>query len=298
MAMSEWMESVTGRSNSEHQAWRDNFNGGWAAGDFTGNVNRGIAEQRYASGEWNNEIAHYGGFTGRNPYVPDGYIVTLSADGNTSYVTRTNAGRSLGTGAVVTSAVNPAGVTTVGGSGSTDATPKQAGGSATHQGGNAAGPAFWNPFGWKTTNTGENPNTHNQTGVTPKNKERFQGPVFAPMADNSQRVSDPKDNRYMPIGFGLTWESPGDMFTGEQSEDEMGEWGSLPFQIYKPIAEGAINAGRVMTWADTEVRQELSKFNQTWDGFMTWGANNAAQWDKPDGTPIRGQMDNPEAWHF
>lgn len=56
MAMSDWMQSVTGRTNAEHQAWRDNYNGGWAAGDWTGNVNAGIAWERAAAGEDNPEI--------------------------------------------------------------------------------------------------------------------------------------------------------------------------------------------------------------------------------------------------
>lgn len=56
MAMSAWMEAVTGRTNAEHQAWRDNFNGGWAAGDFTGNINRQIASDRADAGERNPEV--------------------------------------------------------------------------------------------------------------------------------------------------------------------------------------------------------------------------------------------------
>lgn len=300
MAMSEWMESVTGRSNSEHQSWRDNYNGGWAAGDFTGNVNRGIAEERYASGEWNKEIANYGGFTGRNPYVPDGYIVTLSADGNTSYVTRTNAGRSLGTGTVVTTAINPAGVTTVGGSGSTAATPNQPGGSVQHQGGNVAGPAWWNPFGWKGT-TPDNPKTHNQGGVRPPHGGYYTGPRFGPMPDNSQAVYGGED-RSFGIGFGLTWNSPQDLATGEEVEDEMGEGGSFPYQIYKVGVEALYNASRVGAFVDTEIKQTLEHYNGTVNAFrenvLTWGNNNAAQFDKPDGTPMRGQIDNPDAWHF
>lgn len=56
MAMSSWMESVTGRSNSEHQAWRDNLNGGWAAGDWTGNHNQQIASDRADAGERNPDV--------------------------------------------------------------------------------------------------------------------------------------------------------------------------------------------------------------------------------------------------
>lgn len=33
-------------SDGERQAWRDNFNGGWAAGDLTGNTNAAIAASR------------------------------------------------------------------------------------------------------------------------------------------------------------------------------------------------------------------------------------------------------------
>lgn len=56
MAMSDWMQSVTGRSNSEHQAWRDNFNGGWAAGDWTGTHNEQIASDRADAGERNPDV--------------------------------------------------------------------------------------------------------------------------------------------------------------------------------------------------------------------------------------------------
>lgn len=94
MAMSDWMQSVTGRSNSEHEAWRENLNGGWAAGDWTGNHNSQIASDRADAGE-------------RNPEV----LANLPAD----YRLRpTNPGKGAG----------------VGGSGGQGASPSQSGGRA------------------------------------------------------------------------------------------------------------------------------------------------------------------------
>lgn len=41
-----WFNEVTGQTNSSRQAWRDSYNGGWAAGDLTGNINAAIASAR------------------------------------------------------------------------------------------------------------------------------------------------------------------------------------------------------------------------------------------------------------
>lgn len=56
--MSAWMEMATGGhyNASANQAWRDNFNGGWAAGDWTGNHNAQIAADRADAGERNPEV--------------------------------------------------------------------------------------------------------------------------------------------------------------------------------------------------------------------------------------------------
>lgn len=42
----DWFDSVTGTNDFERQSWRDNFNGGHAAGDFTGNVNAQLQRER------------------------------------------------------------------------------------------------------------------------------------------------------------------------------------------------------------------------------------------------------------
>lgn len=42
----DWFDSVTGTNDFERQSWRDNFNGGKAAGDFTGNVNAQLDRER------------------------------------------------------------------------------------------------------------------------------------------------------------------------------------------------------------------------------------------------------------
>lgn len=42
----DWFDTVTGTNDFERQSWRDNFNGGKAAGDFTGNVNAQLERER------------------------------------------------------------------------------------------------------------------------------------------------------------------------------------------------------------------------------------------------------------
>lgn len=42
----DWFDSVTGTNDFERQSWRDNFNGGYAAGDFTGKVNAQLQRER------------------------------------------------------------------------------------------------------------------------------------------------------------------------------------------------------------------------------------------------------------
>lgn len=44
-----WFDTVTGTNDFERQSWRDNFNGGNAAGDFTGNVNARLERERSAN---------------------------------------------------------------------------------------------------------------------------------------------------------------------------------------------------------------------------------------------------------
>lgn len=43
---SEWFDKVTGSNDYERQSWRDNYNGGRAAGDWTGNNNARIDAER------------------------------------------------------------------------------------------------------------------------------------------------------------------------------------------------------------------------------------------------------------
>lgn len=108
MAMSDWMQSVTGRTNAEHQAWRDNYNGGWAAGDFTGNVNREIAWERAATGEDNPEI---------RARLPEGLTPEMISGKSTSNPNRggSSSGGSGGQGASPSQSGKPSG--TSGGSG-------------------------------------------------------------------------------------------------------------------------------------------------------------------------------------
>lgn len=42
----DWFDTVTGTNDFERQSWRDNFNGGKAAGDWTGNVNASLQSER------------------------------------------------------------------------------------------------------------------------------------------------------------------------------------------------------------------------------------------------------------
>lgn len=43
-----WFDQVTGSNEYERQSWRDSFNGGMAAGDWTGNTNARLAAERDA----------------------------------------------------------------------------------------------------------------------------------------------------------------------------------------------------------------------------------------------------------
>lgn len=45
-----WFDQVTGSNEYERQSWRDSFNGGRAAGDLTGNINRRLDAERAAFG--------------------------------------------------------------------------------------------------------------------------------------------------------------------------------------------------------------------------------------------------------
>lgn len=45
-----WFNEVTGSNDFERQSWRDNFNGGAAAGDWTGNTNARLDAERDAFG--------------------------------------------------------------------------------------------------------------------------------------------------------------------------------------------------------------------------------------------------------
>lgn len=47
---SDWFDSVTGSNDYERQSWRDSYNGGRAAGDWTGNNNRELDRQREETG--------------------------------------------------------------------------------------------------------------------------------------------------------------------------------------------------------------------------------------------------------
>lgn len=90
MAMSSWMESVTGHSNASSQAWRDNFNGGWAAGDGTGTHNAQIASDRADAGERNPEVL---------AHLPEGYRLSPVAAGPGAGKGGSSAGGSGGQGA-------------------------------------------------------------------------------------------------------------------------------------------------------------------------------------------------------
>lgn len=49
-----WFDDVTGTNDYERQSWRDNYNDGRAAGDWTGNVNARLDREREASGGFTN----------------------------------------------------------------------------------------------------------------------------------------------------------------------------------------------------------------------------------------------------
>lgn len=56
-----WFNDVTGTNDYERQSWRDNFNGGEAAGDLTGNVNRQLDAERAAfqGATWSGSSSQY-----------------------------------------------------------------------------------------------------------------------------------------------------------------------------------------------------------------------------------------------
>jgi hypothetical protein len=55
-----YFNDVTGTSDFERQSWRDSYNGGRAAGDITGNVNRQLDRERDAFGTtWSGSSSQY-----------------------------------------------------------------------------------------------------------------------------------------------------------------------------------------------------------------------------------------------
>lgn len=59
--------------------------------------------------------------------------------------------------------------------------------------------------------------------------------------------------RFTDIGMGLTWATPMDMAPAQDLEDEMGDIGSIPFQVTKLGMEVGINAGRVLNTFDAPI---------------------------------------------
>lgn len=56
-----WFDDVTGTNDYERQSWRDNYNGGRAAGDITGNVNARLEQERsdYQGATWSGSSKEY-----------------------------------------------------------------------------------------------------------------------------------------------------------------------------------------------------------------------------------------------
>lgn len=59
--MSSWFDKVTGTNDYERQSWRDSYNGGRAAGDFTGGVNARLDQERrdYGGATWSGSSSEY-----------------------------------------------------------------------------------------------------------------------------------------------------------------------------------------------------------------------------------------------
>lgn len=59
--MSSWFDKVTGSNDYERQSWRDSYNGGRAAGDWTGNVNARLDQERrdYQGATWSGSSSEY-----------------------------------------------------------------------------------------------------------------------------------------------------------------------------------------------------------------------------------------------
>lgn len=254
---SDWFHSVTGTTPESQQAWRDNFNGGWAAGDWTGNHNRSIASERYDAGEWNQSVAHYGGYTQPNA-VPDGYTRTYSADGNTVYITRPNAGG----GSLATTGVGTPG----GNGGPTAVAPSQPGGTVPGPGQtNKKGPGWYEQGGGYYT-------------------------IQTMGGKNKLPTVQSKDVQELMVGGGGLASNP--WFSNAEDWEiryaEPGEWvGGLAVMA----ADAIYNTGRLVDWytgsdtvsgsrKDTSAVTDARRSNGAWSGIHDAFGRQFNMWDR------------------
>lgn len=228
----------------EQQSWRDYYNNGMAAGDWTGNHNARIAAERAAFGTtWSGSSSQ-----------PSALQLAQAGFGGWA---------GTGTGHVFVS--NGVAQFQAAGPGN----PVVANGPAAQQGQAGMGPG--------------NPAAATGGGVKPKPNEGPQYvPVFVPGFGPKTKVHD-GEYRHMGIGFGLTWASPADYAPGQEIEDEMGEWGALPFQIHKMLNESVINAGRAADWGMRELERQVSptlnSIGETAGGWMNTSAPQGFDYD-------------------
>lgn len=88
--MSDWFDRVTGTNDYERQSWRDSYNDGEAAGDWTGNVNARLESERdnFQGATWSGSSSEYSALElaqlrGAAPDRPTQLVAGLSS-GNAS----------------------------------------------------------------------------------------------------------------------------------------------------------------------------------------------------------------------
>lgn len=208
-----WFEDVTGTSNSERQAWRDNFNGGLAVGAGASFYNAGYSGGGGGSlGGSKTEVGGVVKGAGTPGPAPTTTVKHVEPTGNT--------GRGGG----------PTIVKDNGEWSPTRYAPNQAGGPVT----------TGNPGPGQQAGTGAGTGT--MTGTFWPTKHKNDGPTKQKDDDG---LTENDNYRYTGIGFGLTWASNRLTAMGQALEDEMGEIGGIPFQITKLTEEIAINGTRL-----------------------------------------------------
>lgn len=206
-------EGANPGSGFAQQSWRDSFNGGKAAGDWTGNHNARLEAERAA----------FGGATWSGS----------STQPSALQLAQSMVGTGPGRGGVAS------------GTGSSGTGP--------------GNPVVSNGPAVQTQGPGRRVVVTGQPDI----------PVFVPGFGPKKKVHD-GDFRYLDVGFGLTWASPADYAKGQDIEDEMGEWGALPFQIHKFATEAGINAGRFGSWGIGAGMEAIGPYTS---GALSWLTN-------------------------